>query len=33
MLELKSGFLFELFVWAENITGCRVESMKVRTNE
>jgi hypothetical protein len=30
LLELKEGFIYELFQWAESITGCRVESMKVR---
>ncbi len=30
LLELKSGFLYKLFHWAEAITGCRVESIKVR---
>jgi hypothetical protein len=30
LLELKDGFLYELFHWAEHITGCRVESIKVR---
>ncbi len=26
----ESGFLYQLFHWAEAITGCRVESIKVR---
>ncbi len=26
LLELKSGFLYELFHWAEAVYGCRVES-------
>ncbi len=29
-LELKTGFLHDLFHWAERITGCRLESIKVR---
>ncbi len=30
LLELKTGFLHDLFYEAERITGCRVESIKVR---
>ncbi len=29
LLELKDGFLRDLFLWAERMTGCRVESIKV----